>query len=104
MNRRINDEQLEEGVLTEFQIYMPAITTISNIPTMKKTLTFRLAKVSRVNYKNELDFIYAYVCLENHNLYTSSIYSGGQTGGGSSPRDIRNFSEDTNYQFVEFIA
>ena len=97
--KKIENKQLEEGVLTEFQIYAPKSKYLG------KRLSFRLAKISQKNWKEEVEYGYAYVCLEDQNLFTELINPGGQTGGGINTRDIRKFNEEhINYAFVKFLV
>ena len=98
--RPINKEKkLEAGAMLEFVIYDP-------MQKQGKKLTFHLAIIAEENSREQKINYYGYVCVEDNNLYTSQIYSGGQTGSGVDLSNIQKFNDKDSYckrEFVKFL-
>lgn len=93
------NEKLKPGVMLQFVIYDP-------IQKQGKKLTFHLAIIAEENSREQKVNYYGYVCVEDNNLYTSQIYSGGQTGSGVDLSNIQKFDNKDSYckrEFVKFL-
>lgn len=99
MNKIANvGEKLTPGAMLEFKVYLPDLVDEGD-----NKLTFRLAIITEENSREQKANYYGYVCVEDNNLYTSSIYSGGQTGVGVNLYDIQKLNDKNSYCKREFI-